>query len=75
MRENKILHVAKEVIEFEIEALKNLKKKINLSFSKVVKTILGCKNGKVIISGVGKSGIIAKKWAATFHQQAHLLFY
>ncbi len=66
MRENKILHVAKEVIEFEIEALKNLKKKINLSFSKVVKTILGCKNGKVIISGVGKSGIIAKKWAATF---------
>ena len=66
MRENKILHVAKEVIEFEIEALKNLKNKVDLSFSKVVKTILGCKNGKVIISGVGKSGIIAKKWAATF---------
>ena len=31
----------------------------------MVRTILNCKNGKVIISGVGKSGIIAKKWAAT----------
>ena len=24
-----------------------------------------CKNGKIVISGVGKSGIIGKKWAAT----------
>ena len=27
---------------------------------------MNCKNGKIIISGVGKSGIIARKWAATF---------
>ena len=39
---------------------------INLSFSKMVELILSCRNGKVIISGVGKSGIIARKWAATF---------
>ena len=31
----------------------------------MVQTILSCKNGKIIISGVGKSGIIAKKWCAT----------
>ena len=66
MQNNRIEKIAKEVIEFEINALKNLKNNINLSFSKVVKLILNCKQGKVIISGVGKSGIIARKWAATF---------
>ena len=62
----KIEIIAKEVIKYEIDALINLKKKINKSFLEIIKTILSCKNGKIIISGVGKSGIIAKKWAATF---------
>ena len=62
----KLIDNAKEVIQFEINALKILKRHINSSFIKVVKTILNCKSGKVIISGVGKSGIIARKWAATF---------
>ena len=66
MQKDKIQKIAKEVVKFEIEALKKLQKSINTSFSKVVKLILGCKNGKIIISGVGKSGIIARKWAATF---------
>ena len=66
MQNNRIEKIAKEVIEFEINALKNLKNNINFSLSKVVKLILNCKQGKVIISGVGKSGIIARKWAATF---------
>ena len=57
--------IAKEVIEVEIQSLKKLKKNINSSFDKVVNTINNCKNGKVIISGVGKSGIIAKKIAST----------
>ena len=57
--------IAKEVIEVEIQSLKKLKKNINNSFDKVVNTINNCKNGKVIISGVGKSGIIAKKIAST----------
>ena len=57
--------VAKEVIKYEIEALKKLKISLGNSFDEVVKTILNCKNGKIIVSGVGKSGIIAKKWAAT----------
>tara|TARA_A100001388_G_scaffold258069_1_gene224333 strand:+ start:955 stop:1935 length:981 start_codon:yes stop_codon:yes gene_type:complete len=66
MQKNNIMKIAKEVIQFEVEALKSLRKNINHSFSNVVKTILNCKHGKVIISGVGKSGIIARKWAATF---------
>ena len=65
MQSNKIKKIAKEVIQLEINALKNLKNSINSSFFKIIKLLLTCKNGKVIISGVGKSGIIARKWAAT----------
>ncbi len=57
--------VAKEVIETEIQSLKKLKKNIKSSFNKAVQAIINCKKGKVIISGVGKSGIIAKKIAST----------
>ena len=65
MKKNKFVAVAEEVIKHEINALKKLKKNIGYSFDQVVKTILNCKNGKIIISGVGKSGIIGRKWAAT----------
>ena len=57
---------AKEVIETEIQSLKKLKKNINNSFNKAVQAIINCKKGKVIISGVGKSGIIGKKISSTF---------
>ena len=66
MQKNKTQKIAREVIQFEIDALKNLKSSINTSISKIIKVILNCKQGKIIISGVGKSGIIARKWAATF---------
>ncbi len=58
--------IGKAVIQNEIDGLKKLKLTIGKSFEQVVKTIIGCKNGRIIISGVGKSGIIAKKWVATF---------
>ena len=66
MKTTKIKKIAEDVIEYEIKALKKLKKFINVSFINLIKLILSCKNGKIIISGVGKSGIIARKWAATF---------
>ena len=65
MSQNKFLKTAREVIKLEIESLKKLKSSLSSSFEKVIKTIIGIKNGKIIISGVGKSGIIGKKWAAT----------
>ncbi len=65
MKDRKLLNIAKEVIKLELVALKKLKSSIGKSFEQIIKTILNCKNGKVIISGVGKSGIIAKKWSAT----------
>ena len=65
MKSKKFQSIAKDVLDDEINALKILKSYIVASFDKVVRTILDCKNGKIIISGVGKSGIIGKKWAAT----------
>ena len=66
MKNKKIQLIAKNVIQDEISALKKIKSSIGSSFNEIVKAILNCKNGKIIISGVGKSGIISKKWAATF---------
>ncbi len=65
MKDLKIINIAKEVIKLEQNSLKKLHLSIGKSFEKLVKTILNCKNGKIIVSGVGKSGIIAKKWSAT----------
>ena len=62
--QNEISEIGKSVIDLEIKALKKLKKSINKSFSDAVKVILKCKS-KVIICGVGKSGIIASKISAT----------
>ena len=66
MKNKKLQLIAKNVIQDEINALKKIKSSIGNSFNQIVKTILNRKNGKIIISGVGKSGIIGKKWAATF---------
>ena len=66
MKKNNFIHIAKDVIEKEILSLKKLKSNINFSFNKAVEAVLKCKNGKIILSGVGKSGIIAKKISATF---------
>ena len=66
MKKGKFVFIAKDVIEKEIASLKKLKSNINSSFNNAVDAILKCKSGKVILSGVGKSGIIAKKISATF---------
>ena len=56
--------IAKNVIDLEINALKVLKKTINKSFDEAVIQIAKCQS-KVIMCGVGKSGLIASKIAAT----------
>ena len=75
MQKLKVQKLAKEVIQFEINALKNLKKFINQKFLKIINLILNSRNGKIIISGVGKSGIIARKWAATLSSTGTPSFY
>ena len=61
---NKINEIGKDVVDLQIRALKKLKNSINESFDDAVKAILKCKS-KVIVCGVGKSGIIASKISAT----------
>ena len=61
---NEINEIGKSVIDLQIKALKKLKNSISNSFDEAVKAIFKCKS-KVIICGVGKSGIIASKISAT----------
>ena len=60
----KIKTIANEVIDLEINALKKLKSSINSSLDKAVNLLTNCQS-KIIVCGVGKSGIIASKIAAT----------
>ncbi len=57
--------LAKAVIDAEIDAISTMKANINDSFSGACEAILACQ-GRVIISGMGKSGHISNKIAATF---------
>ena len=61
---SEILSTGTNVIDLQIKALKKLKNFINEEFFKAVNKIFKCKS-KVIICGVGKSGIIASKISAT----------
>ena len=65
MKKNSYTKIGRNVIELEIKALKKLKNKLNHSFNNAVNAIVNCKS-KVILCGVGKSGLIASKISATF---------
>lgn len=59
-----IIQAAIEVITIEANAVLNLRKHINLDFVNACEHIINC-NGRVVTTGMGKSGHIAKKVAAT----------
>ena len=61
---NEINTIGLGVLNLQIKALKKLRSSINQSFEEAVKTIQKCKS-KVVICGVGKSGLIASKISAT----------
>ena len=63
MRKNS-KHIAKQVIDYEITALKLLKNSLNKEFDNAVDAIVNCQS-KIILCGVGKSGLIASKISAT----------
>lgn len=64
MIKKKFTRIARDVINLEIRALENLKKSFNSSFNEAVIQISKCQS-KVVLCGVGKSGLIASKIAAT----------
>jgi arabinose-5-phosphate isomerase len=64
--DQKILASARKTIDIESKAIADLKKQLDTDFIEVVKKIIFCK-GRIVISGIGKSAIIANKMVATFN--------
>ncbi|MDT0606957.1 KpsF/GutQ family sugar-phosphate isomerase [Croceitalea rosinachiae] len=64
--DNSILDIAKQTIKNESDAIKNLISQLNKDFEDAVNCIIES-NGRVVISGVGKSALIASKIVATFN--------
>jgi arabinose-5-phosphate isomerase len=55
---------AREVLDIEAEAIKGLRRRIDKNFKAAIELILATK-GRVVVSGMGKTGIIAQKFSAT----------
>ena len=60
-----VVEIARKAIEIEIESLKELLARLDEQFERAVEYVLSCR-GKVIFTGMGKSGHIGRKLAATF---------
>jgi arabinose-5-phosphate isomerase len=56
--------VARKVLAIEADAIRELIPRLDESFDRAVATLLGC-TGRVVVTGMGKSGIIAQKISAT----------
>ena len=69
-----ILDVATDVLQTEADALLRIKRDLGDEFVRAVESILEC-NGKVIMTGMGKSGLVAKKIAATLASTGTPSFY
>jgi arabinose-5-phosphate isomerase len=65
MPRQQILDFARAILHDEARALDALADSLDGPFEEAVRLILGCK-GKLIVSGLGKSGHVARKIAATF---------
>lgn len=63
-REGTALAIAREVLEIEAKAISDLIGSLDQRFVQAVDTILNCR-GRVVVSGIGKSGHIARKIAST----------
>ena len=66
--------IAKQVIAVEIAALKKLNRSFDKSFSKAIDLIARCR-GKIILAGIGKSGLISRKISATLSSVGTPSFY
>ncbi len=64
MNNNDIIQIGKNALEIEIDSLTKAKNKLDQNFYEAATLLAG--SGKIIVSGVGKSGLIARKIAATF---------
>ena len=63
-RSKEIISWAREVLETEKKGIDRLSKNLNNNFLKAVDIIVHCK-GRVVVTGMGKAGIIGQKFSAT----------
>ncbi|MBE2279464.1 MAG: KpsF/GutQ family sugar-phosphate isomerase [Ignavibacteriaceae bacterium] len=63
---NEIISYGKQAVKIEADAVRNLYDRIDDSFVNTINLIFNCK-GRVVITGVGKSGLIARKVVATMN--------
>ena len=68
------LELAREVLRTEAEAITQLVGRIDASFARAVELLLASR-GRVVVSGIGKSGHIARKIAATFASTGTAAFF
>lgn len=59
------LETARRVLQIEAQAIEDVLARLNASFEKAVELLFACK-GRVVVSGMGKSGLIGRKISATF---------
>jgi len=71
---NEIINNGKEVIRIEAEAIADLQQSINEDFVNTVETIFASK-GRVVLTGMGKSGLIARKIVATLNSTGTAAIY
>lgn len=64
MMKNKVIEIAKNVLKLEADSVLALTDRIDDTFVKAVEMLLACK-GKVVVTGIGKSGQIARKISST----------
>src|SRR6266849_3797219 len=56
--------IARQVLEIEAQAIRDLLPRIDADFERAVETLFAC-TGRVVVSGMGKSGLIGQKISAT----------
>ncbi|MGE5558245.1 MAG: KpsF/GutQ family sugar-phosphate isomerase [Bacillota bacterium] len=61
---DELINAAREVLEIEAESILELIPRLDGEFTKAVELIINC-NGRVIVTGMGKSGLVGRKIAAT----------
>jgi len=59
------IKLARQVLRIEAEAIRSLEKRINEDFIQALNIIYSCK-GRVVVTGMGKAGLIGQKISATF---------
>ncbi|MCM8769952.1 MAG: KpsF/GutQ family sugar-phosphate isomerase, partial [Candidatus Omnitrophica bacterium] len=64
MKRQKILKLGQKIIDTEIRALKQVRRRLGKEFIQTIRLIQGCR-GKIVVTGMGKSGIIGRKIAGT----------